>query len=96
MSSRAAAFIGRVIVIGTFVLEIGRFTQYAETMGKSRRNVELDLVFSRQQDRFMLTKSRRVWSQIDGNIKYTALGHSDQFSLWFGFLEMQTAQHTFE
>ncbi|MNE67331.1 hypothetical protein D3C80_1629300 [compost metagenome] len=41
----------------------------------------------------MLTKSRRVWSQIDSNIKYTALGHSDQFSLWLGFLEMQTAQY---
>src|SRR5581483_3196497 len=65
-----------------FIREIGHVAQNAETVCKSRGNVELPVILIAQFDAMPLAESGRAAAEIDCDIEDRSASHPNQLSLW--------------
>jgi len=90
-----AAFVFRMVKLGTLVSEDRRVGKDKKTMGESFRNVKLVLLFGRKNDTMPLAEGWGAGSDIHGNVEYFAFYAADQFALGHGFLVMEAPENAF-
>ena len=78
---KQSALVGGGIQAGAFVGEGRRFGEHEEAVGKALGNVELALVFAREEHALPFAEGLAVAAQIDGDVKDLARKHAHELAL---------------
>ena len=84
----------RTVNLGAKITEQGRISEYAKTMGKPFRHIELAMVFRRQFHPRPLPERGRIGPDVDSDIEYTAFQNGHELALGFRVLVVQSADYT--
>ena len=85
----------RRIVIVAFILEYGNVAEYGESMGKTARYEQLQLVVLAEFNSYMPAIRGRALADIDGYVEHRSTGTAHEFGLserWT--LKVKSAHHT--